>query len=341
MEINAGRNNAMDVIIQSIMNKEEKDKKRPSFSTVFDKLNKKKLNSKKPLNTILTQEQLFRYYLNDTEPLLKVSNEGFLQNLDLFGGSDINSQFEMIKGRTSTGNQIRGREAEGMNDPDLVIREPEGFNDPDLVKKRNEIEPKIIDGINDPEIKGYEVGNNFLNINPLQSFNILDNNLLRIPPRNEYEDALEENEFLRIYGEQPKLEDLIKSSDNYLKEISPFQLSPFPYEELYLKLPSQQTKDDEIDEEAGMDIPEEGIDIPEDDLIKSVLGDDENIYNTQKMLLEPEMPKGGLNEKSKEWLDFRDRVIKARSEGSTKTYRPNVERFINKNKQQIEPKFFV
>lgn len=336
MEINAGRNNAMDVIIQSIMNKEEKDKKRPSFSTVFDKLNNKKLNSKKPLNSILTQEQLFRYYINDTEPLLKVSNDGFIQNLDLFGGSDIKSQFEMIKGRTSTGNEIRGREAEGLNDPDLVIQEPEGFNDPDLVKKRNEIEPKIIDGINDPEPKGYEVGNNFLNVNPLQSFNILDNNLLRIPPRDEYEDALEENEFLRIYGEQPKLEDLIKSSDNYLKEISPFQLSPFPYEEL-LKIPSKKTND----EEAGMDIPEAGIDIPEEDVVKSVLGDEENIYNTQKMLLEPGIPKGGLNENSREWLDFRERVIKARNEGSIKTYRPNVERFINKYKQQIEPKFFV
>jgi len=56
-----------------------KEKRRPSFSAVFEKLNKHtaQMTSKSPLNSVLTNEQLFRYYVKDTMPQLDKSNDTF------------------------------------------------------------------------------------------------------------------------------------------------------------------------------------------------------------------------------------------------------------------------
>lgn len=53
-------------------------KKRPTFDEVYNKIKKRtdKLNATKhPINNILTNEQLFRFYIQDTQPLLLKSNE--------------------------------------------------------------------------------------------------------------------------------------------------------------------------------------------------------------------------------------------------------------------------
>jgi hypothetical protein len=57
-----------------------KPKKRPTFNEVFNKISKKTENlksTKQPLNNILTNEQLFRFYIQDTQPLLLKSNDTF------------------------------------------------------------------------------------------------------------------------------------------------------------------------------------------------------------------------------------------------------------------------
>ena len=324
MNINAGRNSAVDVIVQSIMNKEENGKKkRPSFSTIFDKLNSKKIDSKKPLNNLLTQEQMFRYYINDTEPLLKVSNDSFLQNLDLFGGSDIKAQYDMVEGQISLGRDTRGKKTI-----------PEGFNDPEIMPKKikNEIEPKINEGQLDPELleeeedeeekedeeikEDEEAG---VDIN--RQFKLFDfpayeagNNFLRIEPkRDEFEDALERKDFLKIYGEQPKLEDLLQASGNYLSQIQPIQIDPF------LTIPTKKQEiEPKEEEEAGMDI------------VSDVLGNEnENTEIEDFIKLEPEQPKGQLKKFDEEWINFKKRVNDARNKGSTKKYRANIEKWLN------------
>jgi hypothetical protein len=58
----------------------DKPKKRPTFDEVLNKISKRTQNlksTKQPLNNILTNEQLFRFYIKDTEPLLQKSNDTF------------------------------------------------------------------------------------------------------------------------------------------------------------------------------------------------------------------------------------------------------------------------
>jgi len=74
MNINAGNHSLENILLQNM-----KEKKRPTFSAVFEKLNKhsSKLNSKSALNSVLTNEQMFRYYVKDTMPQLDKSNDTF------------------------------------------------------------------------------------------------------------------------------------------------------------------------------------------------------------------------------------------------------------------------
>jgi len=74
MNINAGNPSLNNLMFQNV-----KERKRPSFSAVFEKLNKQasNMNRKTPLNNVLTNEQLFRYYVKDVIPQLEKSNETF------------------------------------------------------------------------------------------------------------------------------------------------------------------------------------------------------------------------------------------------------------------------
>ena len=72
--INAGNPSANNMITRQVM-----QKKRESSSTIFDKLNKRtaQLTAQNPLNNILTNDQLFRYYIKEVEPKLSQSNDNF------------------------------------------------------------------------------------------------------------------------------------------------------------------------------------------------------------------------------------------------------------------------
>lgn len=76
--INASNPALINILLQQAA--KTKEKKRPTFEEVFTKLNARtaKMNANKnPMNNMLTNEQLFRYYIKDTEPKLRVSDESF------------------------------------------------------------------------------------------------------------------------------------------------------------------------------------------------------------------------------------------------------------------------
>lgn len=77
MNINAGNPSLKNLIFRDV-----KEKKRPSFASVFEKLNSQTstMNRKTPLNNVLTNEQLFRFYVKDVMPQLDYSNETFGEN---------------------------------------------------------------------------------------------------------------------------------------------------------------------------------------------------------------------------------------------------------------------
>ena len=97
MNINAGNPSLQNILLHNM-----KEKKRPTFSAVFEKLNKHsgKLNTKSPLNSVLTNEQMFRYYVKDTMPQLQKSN-------DTFGESEEGSMMSSLMSKL------------GLNEPSL------------------------------------------------------------------------------------------------------------------------------------------------------------------------------------------------------------------------------
>lgn len=78
MNINASNQSLVNILLQQAA--KTKEKKRPTFEEVFAKLNARTARmdaNKNPMNNMLTNEQLFRYYIKDTEPKLRVSDESF------------------------------------------------------------------------------------------------------------------------------------------------------------------------------------------------------------------------------------------------------------------------
>ena len=75
---NASNQSLVNILLQQAA--KTKEKKRPTFEEVFAKLNARTARmdaNKNPMNNMLTNEQLFRYYIKDTEPKLRVSDESF------------------------------------------------------------------------------------------------------------------------------------------------------------------------------------------------------------------------------------------------------------------------
>jgi len=78
MNISANNPSLINILLQQAAKTQEK--KRPTFEQVFAKLNARSARidaNKRPMNSMLTNEQLFRYYIKETDPLLRVSNESF------------------------------------------------------------------------------------------------------------------------------------------------------------------------------------------------------------------------------------------------------------------------
>lgn len=72
--INASNRTTENVLINKAMKN-----KRPTFNEAFNKINKHTMNktANDPLNIIHSNEQLYKYYVKETMPLLDVSNETF------------------------------------------------------------------------------------------------------------------------------------------------------------------------------------------------------------------------------------------------------------------------
>jgi hypothetical protein len=78
MNINASSQSLINILLQQAT--KTQDKKRPSFEEVFAKLNTRSSKmdaNRQPINAMLTNEQMFRYYIKETEPKLRISNETF------------------------------------------------------------------------------------------------------------------------------------------------------------------------------------------------------------------------------------------------------------------------
>lgn len=78
MNINASNPSLINVLLQQASKSQEK--KRPTFEEVYAKLNARSARidaNKHPMNNMLTNEQLFRYYIKETEPKLRVSDDSF------------------------------------------------------------------------------------------------------------------------------------------------------------------------------------------------------------------------------------------------------------------------
>lgn len=84
MNINASSQSLINTLLQQASKSSEK--KRPTFEEVFAKLNARSARmdaNKNPINNMLTNEQLFRYYIKETEPKLQISDDTFSSE-DLF-----------------------------------------------------------------------------------------------------------------------------------------------------------------------------------------------------------------------------------------------------------------
>ena len=98
MNINAGNPSLQNMITRTLMGKKEK---RPSFEEVFDKLSKNSAmkNTRMPLNSTLTNEQMYRCYVQNTMPKLQKSN-------DTFGESELNTVLMRLLGNDPSGNAL-------------------------------------------------------------------------------------------------------------------------------------------------------------------------------------------------------------------------------------------
>jgi len=98
MSINAGNPSSQNIITRTLMGKKEK---RPSFEKVFDKLSKNSamMNTRMPLNSTLTNEQMYRCYVQHSISKLQKSN-------DTFGESGLNTVLMRLSGNDPSGNAL-------------------------------------------------------------------------------------------------------------------------------------------------------------------------------------------------------------------------------------------
>ena len=80
-DINASSQSLINTLLQQASKSSNaSEKKRPTFEEVFAKLNARSARmdaNKNPINNMLTNEQLFRYYIKETQPKLQISDETF------------------------------------------------------------------------------------------------------------------------------------------------------------------------------------------------------------------------------------------------------------------------
>ncbi len=121
--------------LENIIIRQEKEKKRPSFASVFEKINKRTANMNRitPLNNKLTNEQLFRYYLKETDPKLQVSDDVFGEDettlADLITNKSLNKSKVNQTIQTDDGDDDEGKDDASTQNVDQYLRIVEEIND--------------------------------------------------------------------------------------------------------------------------------------------------------------------------------------------------------------------
>jgi len=124
MNINASNQSLINTLLQQASKSSEK--KRPTFEEVFAKLNARSARmdaNKNPINNMLTNEQLFRYYIKETEPKLQISNEIF-SGEELFNPMKESDPTKSYGTATTLTSDIAQLSDPANNLPNPIIPEP-------------------------------------------------------------------------------------------------------------------------------------------------------------------------------------------------------------------------
>jgi hypothetical protein len=121
---NASNQSLINTLLQQASKSSEK--KRPTFEEVFAKLNARSARmdaNKNPINNMLTNEQLFRYYIKETEPKLQISNEIF-SGEELFNPMKESDPTKSYGTATTLTSDIAQLSDPANNLPNPIIPEP-------------------------------------------------------------------------------------------------------------------------------------------------------------------------------------------------------------------------
>lgn len=149
-----------------------KPKKRPTFNEVFDKISKRTTNlksNKQPLNNILTNDQLFRFYIQDTQPLLQKSNDTFNEGNNNLIQSLTSSQQSQNKtyGVADVGN---------TNEPVNVIASRDYVDNPDNPPPAPDLSTIPVDDMTDDQKLQFAYDNSLNILKFFDSLNMEGNN---------------------------------------------------------------------------------------------------------------------------------------------------------------------
>jgi hypothetical protein len=170
MNINASNQSLINTLLQQASKSQEK--KRPSFEEVFAKLNARTARmdaNKNPINNILTNEQLFRYYIKETEPKLQISNETF-SGEELFNPMKESDPMKTYGSATTAISDIAQLSDPANNLPIEGITPPPGIKPtrPTRPEQQSPYDPQTQQALNFAE-NYIESGNDFL-----EYFNTVD-----------------------------------------------------------------------------------------------------------------------------------------------------------------------
>jgi hypothetical protein len=149
-----------------------KPKKRPTFNEVFNKISKRTENlksTKQPLNNILTNDQLFRFYIQDTQPLLQKSNDTFNEGNNNLIQSLTSSQPSQNKtyGVADIGN---------TNEPSNVVASRDYVDNPDNPPPAPDLSTIPVDDMTDDQKLQFAYDNSLNILKFFDSLNMEGNN---------------------------------------------------------------------------------------------------------------------------------------------------------------------
>jgi hypothetical protein len=154
-------------------NNPDKPKKRPTYDEVFNKISKRTQNlksTKQPLNNILTNDQLFRFYIQDTQPLLQKSNDTFNE-----GGN--NQLLQALTASKPSQNTTYGvADIGNTNEPNNVPQSRDYVDNPDNTAPTTAPAPIAFDDMTDEQKLQYAYDGSIEVLKFFNSLNMEGNN---------------------------------------------------------------------------------------------------------------------------------------------------------------------